>query len=238
MDFHGDRSDRLTFLGDAKKETLRCIYTMIQYVYIYISYNPTTPMHHFLKRKMSHGSKAKKLSEWSSSWWLKQPSEKYAQAKLENLSLIFGLWKCKKYLRFHHLDFRMIPFFPPEINGWPNVTNPTNLGIKSAHFAGHPSKKDVSNLDHFPNCTTMWFKPWPDLIPQTLGWSPTTPWVRVTWTHHPKKGHENAEFSRHLIQLLSISHIFQLTQSASRTKFDFWIKGILTTPPKTTTPQE
>ena len=25
--------------------------------------------------------------------------------------------------------------------------------------------------------------------PQTLGWSPTTPFLRVTWTHHPKKGH-------------------------------------------------
>ena len=181
-------------------------------------------MHHFLKRKMSHGSKAKKLSEWSSSWWLNQPSEKYAQAKLENLSLIFGLWKWKKYLRFHHLDFRMIP--NSTRNQWlfSRDENPTNLGIKSGHFAGHPSKKYVSNLDHFPNCTTMWFKPWP-FDPQTLEVT-NNPLSSGHVNSPSQKGHENAEFSRHLIQLLSISHIFQLTQSASRTKFDFWIKGI------------
>ena len=104
-------------------------------------------MHHFLKRKMSHGSKAKKLSEWSSSWWLNQPSEKYAQAKLENLSLIFGLWKCKKYLRFHHLDFRMIP--NSTLSMAVNVTNPT-FGDQVLSLCWTPIWKICVKFGSFP----------------------------------------------------------------------------------------
>ena len=169
-------------------------------------------MHHFLKRKMSHGSKAKKLSEWSSSWWLNPPSEKYAQAKLENLSLIFGLWKCKKYLRFHHLDFRMIP--NSTRNQWlfsrdkPNVWGSSPVTLLDTHLKNMCQIWIISQIA--PPCDSS-----RDLL------------IPKRWRSPPsQKGHENAEFSRHLIQLLSISHIFQLTQSASRTKFDFWIKGI------------